>query len=99
MKTYKDFEKKFIGCSDIAALTVRSVQSVFSLSFGGDDCYKAYICYGEVEIPSHYTKVFSGATWLKIFDDDSLAYYEYKYGMHVDIYRAGYGGCIIHWHE
>lgn len=99
MKSYKDFEKKYIGMSDIAALTVRSSQKVFNLQFGGDDYYSAYEVIGEAEIGSHYTKVFSGAHWLKIFDDHELQYEAKHYGMAVDIYRAGEMGCIIHWHE
>lgn len=98
MKSYKDFEKKFIGSSDIAALTVRSVNGVFDLRFGEDGCYDAYICYDDIEIPSHYTQIFSGNTWLSIYDDDSMTYFERNDGMLVDIYRAGKKGCIIHWH-
>lgn len=99
MKSYKDFEKKYIGTSDIAALTVRSGNQVFNLKFGGDDNYDAYEVIGDAEIGSHYTKVFSGKHWLKIFDDREMQYNEYHYGMAVDIYRAGEMGCIIHWHE
>ena len=100
MKNYKEFNKVWLGESDIAALTVRSCGDVYSLNFGKDGSYDAYECFGDVEIGSHYTKVFEGSTRLKVFDDYSLAYdkyfEEYKY---VDIYRAGDFGCIIHWHN
>lgn len=100
MKNYKEFNKVWLGESDIAALTVRSCGDVYSLNFGEDGSYDAYECFGSIEIGSHYTKVFEGHGWLKIFDDYRLAYdkyfAEYEY---VDIYRAGDFGCIIHWHN
>ena len=100
MKNYKEFNKVWLGESDIAALTVRSCGDVYSLNFGEDGSYDAYECFGDVEIGNHYIKVFEGHKWLKIFDDNRLAYdkyfAEYEY---VDIYRAGNFGCIIHWHN
>ena len=100
MKNYKEFNKVWLGESDIAALTVRSCGNVYSLGFSEDGSYDAYECFGDVEIGNHYTKIFEGHKWLKIFDDNRLAYdkyfAEYEY---VDIYRAGNFGCIIHWHN
>lgn len=100
MKNYKEFHKVWLGQSDIAALTVRSCGNVCSLEFSEDGSYDAYECFGDVEIGNHYTKVFEGHKWLKIFDDNRLTYdkyfTEYEY---VDIYRAGNFGCIIHWHN
>ena len=99
-KSYKDFEKVYIGSSDIAALTLRSVYDVGNIKFGGDDDYYAYEVFGnDVEIGAHYEKVFSGTDWLWIFGDAERAYNEYHYGMVVDVYQAGSMGCIIHWHE
>ena len=100
MKNYKEFNKVWLGESDIAALTVRSCGDVYNLNFGEDGSYDAYECFGDVEIGSHYTKVFEGHKWLKIFDDYRLAYDKYfaEYES-VDIYRAGDFGCIIHWHN
>lgn len=100
MKYYKDFNKVWLGASDIAALTVRSCEKVFSLEFGEDNLYQAYECFGDVEIGSHYRKVFEGCRWLKIYDDMTLTYDKYfgEYD-HVDIYRSGSFGCIIHWHN
>ena len=97
-KSYKDFEKVYIGTSDIAALTVRSIYNVANIKFGGDDSYSAYEVFGNVEIGEHYEKVFSGDTWLWIFDDRERAYAAHHSGMKVDIYQAGSKGCIIHWH-
>lgn len=99
MKNYKEFQKIHIGSSGIASLTLRSCGNVAPLDFGEDGSYSAYECFGDVAIGEHYEKVFSGESWLKIFDDDMLRYDkrggEYK---HIDIYRAGEMGCIIHWH-
>ncbi|MBO5416740.1 MAG: hypothetical protein J6A83_08945 [Clostridia bacterium] len=104
MKKYKDFEKVYIGSSDIASLTVRSVQTVATLNFIEDGSYHAYECFGEVEIGSHYTKVFSGKTWLTIYDDEGRTYKHHSWNQNteyplVDIYRSGDFGCIIHWHN
>ena len=100
MKHYKEFNKVWLGESDIAALTVRSVYDVYNLKFGGDGSYHAYECFGDVKIGKHYKKEFEGRCWLKIFDDNSLRYDksfdEYD---KVDIYCSGNYGCIIHWHN
>lgn len=98
MKNYKEFERVYIGDSDMAELAVRSVQRVGLLAFGKDGCYHAYECFGEdVQIGDHYKKVFEGETWLKIYDDHELVYDRREDGKKVDIYRAGEMGCIIHW--
>lgn len=100
MKSYKEFNKIWLGESDITALTIRSVDSVYNLKFGADGSYHAYECFGDVEIGGHYIKVFEGRRWLKIYDNTNLTYDKYftKYSQ-VDIYRAGEYGCIIHWHN
>jgi hypothetical protein len=99
MTSYKDFGKTYIGDSDIAALTIRTVEGVYDLCFGGDNSYYAYVCEGDVEIGEHYKKVFSGDTWIKIYDDQGLTFNRYAgYGKTIDIYRAGEYGCIIHIH-
>lgn len=94
---YKEFKKVHIGTSDIAALTLRSVCDVANLSFGGDNSYYAYECFGEVEIPERYNLVFEGKTWLRIYDDNGLSYIKHKHGQTVKIYRCGDYDCIIHW--
>ena len=99
MKNYEQFEKVFIGSSDIASLAVRSCRWVGLVYFGKDGDYSAYICDGDVEIPPHYEKVFSGMEWLHLYDDQGLSYKCVGHNKCVDIYRAGEMGCIIHWHE
>ena len=95
MKNYKEFEQKFIGASDIASLTCRSVNDVFSIDFGKDGTYYAYIVDGVAEIGEHYTLVKSCKHWLKIFDDCEKTIDIYRYGSTINIYRAGEQGCII----
>ena len=102
MKNYKDFEKIYIGDSDIAALTLRTVGKVYDLRFGGDNAYYAYLCSGnDVEIGSHYRPVFEGEAWLKIYDDRELVVDLRKFEDHskMTVYRSGDYGCIIHWHD
>lgn len=99
MKTYKDFEKKYIGGSDIAALILvgcRGEEGVKTeqLHFDEDGNYSAYIVTeSDVEIGSHYTKVATYNHWLKIYDDDGLTYR--VDAKEINIYRAGEFGCII----
>lgn len=93
MKTYKDFNKKFIGESDIASLTLRSETSCAALNFGMDAAYMAYIVTEEAEIGSHYKLIFEGKSWLKIFDDTELTFF--ARADKINIYRAGELGCII----
>ena len=69
MKTYKDFEKEYIGESDVAALTMVGMTeeclTAQILHFGGDDAYSAYIVdEADVEIGKHYSQVASFKTWL-----------------------------------
>ncbi len=93
MKSYKSFNKAFIGASDIASLTVRSCGKVAVLNFGSDGSYHAYIVKGEAEIGTHYELVFECENWLKVYDDCDLTYG--CLGKTIKIYRAGDFGCII----
>ena len=100
-KNYKEFDKIFIGESDIAQLTLRyfnkATKSVEhdSLYFGGDGDYNAYLVQDEeANIPSHYQLVFEKrASWLHIIDDTGIISFN---GLEsIKIYRAGAFGCII----
>ena len=98
MKTYKDFEKKYIGGSDIASLVMVGCRrdeglKTEPLFFGEDGAYYAYIVDEETEIKSHYTKVAAFNHWLKIYDDDGLTFVENA--KEINVYRAGQFGCII----
>ena len=58
MKTYKDFEKSYIGSSDIAAILVSGPSGdglhAEYISFGEDGAYSAYIVTNpDAEIGSH----------------------------------------------
>ena len=101
MKSYKDFEKIYIGCSDIGSLIIRSPYVVKEMFFDADGRYEAYECFGEVEIPEHYDLIYSGRTWLRIYDDNEKPYYRFRPNGYTrfDIYRAGDFGCVIHWHN
>lgn len=102
MKNYKDFNKVYLGDSDIASLTMRSVFDVAVLRFGKDDAYDAYECFGDdVAIGEHYRAVFEGSTWLMIYDDHGRVYNRRSPEdfEKVTVYRAGEMGCIIHWHN
>lgn len=99
MKTYKDFERMYIGSSDIASLVMvgyakgKGVSSTM-LKFGKDDSYSAYIVTGEdVTIGAHYQKVAEFKSWLKIYDDEELV--RQFEAAKIIVYRAGLLGCII----
>ena len=99
MKTYKDFEKEFIGASDIASLILvgcggEEGLQMEELHFGGDGDYRAYIVTDpEAEIGSHYKKVATFNNWLRIYDDDEKTFHQDA--KEINIFRAGGYGCII----
>ena len=101
MKSYKDFEKIYIGCSDISQLIISSSYGTRDLFFKADGRYEAYECFDDCKIDDHYRLVFSGRSWLRIYDDEGLTYHRHKPNGYTrfDIYRAGDFGCIIHWHN
>lgn len=96
MKSYKDFDKIYIGGSDIAALVMvgcdRDWVSSQILKFGEDGDYRAYYVDEPATIGAHYEKVASFTNWLKIYDDVGLVFDE---NGDFSIYRAGEMGCII----
>lgn len=98
MKNYKDFEKVFIGDSDIASLILAGCEKskglvLKELHFGIDNSYYAYVVDEDTEIGSHYKLAAEFDTWMKIYDDDSLvkSYTADK----IKVYRAGEMGCIV----
>ena len=100
-KTYKDFNKIYIGESDRAELTLRfydfekKATGFQTLHFGGDDMYRAYFVQDEeVDIPDYYQLVFESKTpWLDIIDDRGILTFNCL--ENIKIYRAGDFGCII----
>lgn len=109
MKSYKDFNKKNIGISDIAQLVFRGCKvnegaSVDLMNFCEDSVYFAYIVNEKnVSIGKHYTLWNSYRSWLKVYDDDGLSFDSEIYldengntFNQFDIYRAGNFGIIIH---
>ena len=97
MKNYKDFEKQYIGYSNIASLILvgcdKTGLSLKELHFGQDGSYAAYIVEGEAEIGSYYHKIAEFYTWLKIYDDEGLVK---KFNARkIVVYRAAEMGCII----
>lgn len=86
-RTYKDFPTRYIGSSDIASLILVG-------------CYKNLglvmkpLHFGEdVEIGSHYEKIATFNSWLKIYDDEELTFD--VSAKEINIFRAGEYGCII----
>lgn len=101
MKSYKDFEKKTIGASDIAQVVYRSADQVGIIKFVGDGSYRAYIVDDDAEIADHYQLVAQGESWLRIYDDEGISW---SCGWNGDanskprawkIFRGGEYGCII----
>lgn len=92
-KSYKDYDVRFIGASDMASLTLRSPNGVAALNFGQDGGYTAYIVDENAVIGSHYTEVYSCQRWLWVFDDTERSA-RFKADT-IKIYRAGEFGCII----
>lgn len=99
-KSYKDFGYRGLGTSDIACLIAvgcgdNGIKTEI-IHFGGDGLYRAYyVTEKDVEIGSHYKKVAEFDYWMRIYDDEELVFSS-KAGKHIDIYRAGDFGIIIH---
>ena len=95
MKYYKDYSLISFGMSDIASLVLvyfdnvdYEVQSKI-LPMGSDGTYRGRVVCNDVEIPNHYIKQFSiNASWVKIFDDDSLCWIGRKQAIY-EFYTAG----------
>ncbi len=99
MKNYKDFNKIYIGVSDIACLTMTGFRkgtgaTTQLLCFMEDGGYSAYhVTEKDVSIGKHYELVAEFNSWLKIYDDMELAK-SFKADV-IRVYRAGDWGCII----
>ncbi len=91
MKSYNDFEKVYIGASDISSLVAfgldESGLKSQVISFGEDGAYSAYVVDEPAEIGSHYTNAASFIGWCKIYDDFGLV--KIFRGSKIKIYRAG----------
>ncbi len=105
MKTYKECEIIRLGASDYATLIAVGCPLEYGenwslnlkeINFGEDGCYHAYLVDNkDIEIGSHYTKVFECFAWLKIYDDTTCVFqsnYEFNF---FEIWRAGNSGMII----
>lgn len=99
MKNYKEFEKEYIGSSDVASLIMSGYVEgkgldLNELHFVKDGSYYAYIVNeAEATIGNHYHKVAEYKNWLKIYDDLELVR---KFRAEkIVIYRAAEMGCII----
>lgn len=101
MKDYNDYhnyEKRFIGDSDIASLILVGMNETgdlktTTLNFGEDGSYSAYIIPKDVDVPGYYEKVEFFSDWMKIYDDDGLT--GYFYAEEIEVFRSGEYGCII----
>ena len=98
MKSYREYERVYIGSSDIATLTVVALREdgeplAQTLDFDIDSNYFAYLVDGEAKIGDHYKLVQCCKFWMKVFDDQELTL-----DLHsptIKVYRAGECGCII----
>lgn len=95
--TYKDYEKTYIGSSDMACLILAgggedNAQPVY-LKFGEDGTYMAYIVDDGCPIPDHYKLKHTFKRWMKIYDDDGKVI-DIKSDI-IKVYQAGAFGCII----
>ena len=104
MKSYKEYEKKYIGMSDIANLILAGSSDnglkLAVLHFGMDSYDYAYSIYADAdnapaakETVKNYRKVAEFKSWLRIYDDSFLTQ-EFNANK-ISVYRAGEMGCII----
>lgn len=97
MKGHHEYEKRFIGASDIGALVVvgwtQEGTKTEMLNFGEDGSYSAYVVDADAEIPESYELVMEFESWVKIYDDSELMFV--ASGRTIKIFRRGIWGCII----
>lgn len=105
MKSYKSCPRIYLGTSDIASLVMSGFDKsvghrVDVLSFALDSSYSGYLAidYSSslTQIPDHYHLKASYDHWLVIYDDDGKIFDFCSDGCHIDVYRAGDMGCLIH---
>lgn len=94
---YHEYERLFIGASDIAALTLVGITEqgleAKVLDFGEDGSYYAYVIDDDLEIPNHYKLIYTFKSWMKVYDDEELMQKFQK--KLINVYRCGDFGCII----
>ena len=97
MKSYKDYEKKILGTSDVSTLVlvgmVLGVVTPVTLRFGADATYTAYVVDNDAKIGDHYSEVARFSGWMKVYDDDGCA--ASFNSDEIVVYRAERMGCII----
>ena len=99
MKSYKDCSEIYLGESDVAALVLfgyRAGEGTISelLRFCKDGAYYTYLVTDPgTEIGSHYKKIGTFQSWVKIYDDNELRLT--INAEEINFYRAGMMGCII----
>ena len=100
MKDHHSYDKKYVGGSDIAALTCLSISNDGLIPelvrFGSDGEYMAYVVDAECSIPASYELTIShdGRGWMKLYDDDAKEF-EARFENGFRIFRRGERGIII----
>ena len=96
-KSYKEYDRVYIGCSDIASLVLAGNKrneglKLHDLNLGIDGSYRAYIVDDKAIIGEQYHLEAEFNTWLKIYDDNGLVK-DFKADT-IRVYRIGMH-CII----
>lgn len=95
MKNYKDYNKTYIGSSDSAHLTLKTITGTTEeLYFGEDGSYSAYVVDEDTLIPKYYHKEFEFTDSLEIYNDFGELEWSAK-AKQISVYTAGNFGCII----
>lgn len=97
MRDYHEYEKSYIGESDIATLIFvgcgENGIKATPIYFGEDGRYLAYIVDSKAKIGGHYELKEEFDTWLRIYDDRGLT--QVFRAKKIRVYQAGMRGCII----
>lgn len=95
MKNYKDYNKTYIGSSDSAYLTLKTITGTTEkLCFGEDGSYSAYVVDEDTLIPKHYHKEFEFTDSLEIYNNFGELEWSAK-AKQISVYTAGNFGCLI----
>lgn len=103
MTNHHDYQKIYLGESDIASLILVGITQAREnkqaelvaeiLGFSMDGDYMAYVVDEEAIIPDYSEKEFEFTSWMNVYDDDKrMARF---FADSIRVYRAGDMGCII----
>ena len=90
---YKEYNKIYIGETDVAGFIFKSPNKLVELHTGSDGAFDAYLVDGKCDIPRHYSLWEKFNDWLWIYDDTERT--AKIISKNIEVYTAGKRGILI----